>query len=224
MNKFKNCKIIRKHIKNGVVFLDTSSVVIEESVQLEQGVLIGANVTLKGKTKIGKDSEVIGESYLENAVIGSKAIIKSSYIIDSEVGDKTTVGPFSHLRQKTKIGQSYRIGNFVEIKESIIGDYTKCAHLAYIGNAEVGKYVNIGCGVIFANFDGKYKHKTIVGDNVFIGCNSNIVAPLTIENDCYIAAGTTVTKHLDKDSFCIGRVRQESKSKSEYNFFEELNK
>lgn len=223
MKNFKNRRAIKEHVKNGVLFLDYKSVVIDEDVKLGKGVLVGANVVLKGKINVGDYAEIF-DSYIEDSAIGSRTIVKSSYIIDSEIGDKTTVGPFSHIRQKTKIGQGCRIGNFVEIKESIIGDYTKCAHLAYIGNAKVGKNVNVGCGVVFANFNGKIKQQTVVGNDVFIGCNTNLVAPLTIGDGCYIAAGTTVTKNLDKDNFCIGRVRQESKLKMQYDFFEDIDK
>lgn len=211
-------KEIKKHIKNGVLFLDNINVVVDENVQIEKGVVIGSGVTLLGKTKIGANSEIIGESYLQNALIGENVKIKSSYITDSEVGKNTVVGPFAHIKQNSRIGQNCRIGNYVEIKNSILGDFTKSAHLAYIGDAEVGNKVNIGCGVVFANYNGKVKNHTIVGNNVFIGCNCNLVAPLKIDDNCYIAAGTTVTKNLDKDSFCIGRVVQETKKIEECDF------
>jgi bifunctional UDP-N-acetylglucosamine pyrophosphorylase/glucosamine-1-phosphate N-acetyltransferase len=205
--------LILKHKKNGVLFLDATDVAVDNEVKLGKGVVIGSGVKLFGKTEIGQNSEITGDSVLENAKIGSNVKIKSSYISDSQVGDKTSVGPFAHLRKNSVIGAGCRVGNFVEIKNSTLGNNTKCAHLAYIGDAEIGNEVNIGCGVVFANFDGKVKNRTIVGNRVFIGCNCNLVAPLKIDNDCFIAAGTTVTQDLPPDSFCIGRVRQEVKER-----------
>ncbi len=180
---------------------------------------IGKNCILDKRAKIGENveignnCEIEGDCFLQNAKIGDNVKIKSSYILDSEICSNTTVGPFSHIKQGSKIGERCRVGNFVEIKNSTLGDGTKCAHLTYIGDAEVGKRVNVGCGVVFANYDGKKKHKTVVGNDVFIGCNCNLVAPLTIENNCFIAAGTTVTKDLPLNSFCIGRSRQEVKER-----------
>lgn len=210
--------VIKYHIKNGVLFLDKRSVVIDEEVSIGQGAIIGGNVILKGRTEIGKNSEITGDCYIENSKIGENVRLKSSYVSDSEVGNKTTVGPFSNIKQNSKIGEGCRIGNYVEIKNSILGNYTKCAHLVYIGDAEVGNYVNVGCGVIFANYDGKKKSHIVVGNNVFIGCNCNLVAPLKINDNCYIAAGTTVTKDLEQETFCIGRARQETKNISECDF------
>lgn len=211
-------KIIKKHIKNGVLFLDRTSVYIEKDVKIGRGAVIGAHVALKGKTEIGENAEITGDCYIENSKIGDSVILKSSYVTDSEIGNKTTVGPFAQVRQKSRVGESCRIGNYVEIKNSILGHGTKCAHLAYLGDAELGNSVNVGCGVVFANYDGKKKNRTIVGNNVFIGCNCNLVAPLKIADNCFIAAGTTVTKDLEPDTFCIGRVRQESKNKSDCDF------
>lgn len=215
-------KIIKKHIKNVVFFLNKYKVLIDDEVKIEKGVVIGPGVIIKGNSEIGKNSEIIGDCYIENSKIGKDVKIKSSYIIDSEVGDKSTIGPFSHIKQSSKIGNSCRIGNYVEVKNSVLGNCVKSAHLAYIGDAEVGNNVNIGCGVVFANYNGKKKNRTVVGKNVFIGCNSNLIAPLTIADGCYIAAGTTVTKNLDKNNFCIGRVRQESKNISDCDFLKFL--
>lgn len=211
-------KIIKKHIKNGVFFLDKEKVLIDDEVKIKQGTVIGSGVVIKGSSEIGENSEITGDCYIENSKIGDSVKVKSSYIIDSEVGNKTTVGPFSHIKQKSRIGENCRIGSYVEIKNSVLGDCVKSTHLAYIGDAEVGNSVNIGCGVVFANYDGKTKSHTFVGKNVFIGCNSNLVAPLNIADDCYIAAGTTVTKDLEKNNFCIGRVRQENKNINDCDF------
>lgn len=215
-------KIIKKHIKNGVLFLNKDKVLIDDEVIIEKGVVIGSGVIIKGNSQIGENSEIIGDCYIENSKVGKDVKVKSSYIIDSEVSDKSTIGPFSHIKQSSKIGASCRIGSYVEIKNSTLQDHVKCAHLAYVGDAELGNNINVGCGVVFANYDGKRKNRIVVGKNVFIGCNVNLVAPLNIADDCYIAAGTTVTKDLDKSSFCIGRVRQESKNINDCDFLKFL--
>ena len=163
-----------------------------------------------GNTKIGKNCKISG-SVLEDAIIGDNVTITNSTISKSSIGSNTSVGPYAHIRGNSKISENVRVGNFVEIKNSIIAKGTKIAHLAYVGDAEVGENVNIGCGVVFANYDGKNKHRTIVGNRVFIGSNSNLVAPLFIEDDSFIAAGTTVTNNICQGEFCIGRVRNEIK-------------
>lgn len=178
---------------------------------LEDTVVVGKNVTIepyaviKGNTVLC-DGCVIGSfSYLENAHVGANTVVKSSRIVDSSVGENSTVGPNAHLRDNAQIGNHCRVGNFVEVKKSTLSDGVKASHLSYVGDAYVGKNTNIGCGVIFVNYDGKMKHKTTVGDNCFIGCNSNLVAPLSIGKDCFIACGTTVDKDVPDGAFSIGR-------------------
>lgn len=178
---------------------------------LEDSVKVGANVTIepfavvKGNTVL-EDGCVIGSfSYIENSQIGRNTVVKSSRITDSVVGCNCTVGPNAHLRDGTTVGNDCRIGNFVEIKKSVLHDDVKAAHLSYVGDAEVGARTNIGCGVIFVNFDGKTKHRTTVGDDCFIGCNTNLVAPLTVGNGCFVACGTTVDKDVPDGAFSIGR-------------------
>ena len=148
------------------------------------------------------------QSVVTNSVIAKSAKIVASYIEDSFVDENTTIGPFAHLRPNSMIGKNCKIGNFCEIKNSTIGDGTKVSHLAYVGDAVVGKNCNIGCGVIFVNYNGKIKQKIEIGDNVFVGSNCNLIAPLKIENNVYICAGTTVTQDLFEDDFVIGRARE----------------
>lgn len=183
------------------------------SYYIEDTVIVGDNVTIepfavvKGNTVL-RDGCVIGSfSYISNSVIGANTVVKSSRIENSEVGAACMVGPNAHLREHAHIGNGCRIGNFVEIKKSTLADGVKASHLSYVGDAYVGRNTNIGCGVIFVNYDGKEKHKTTVGDNCFIGCNSNLVAPLYVGNDCFIACGTTVDKDVPDSSFTIGRSR-----------------
>lgn len=179
--------------------------VLEESVKVGENVVIEPFAVVKGNSVLC-DGCVIGSfSYVENSVIGANTIVKSSRICDSVVGENCTVGPNAHLRQNAKIGNGCRVGNFVEVKNSLLCDGVKASHLAYIGDAAVGKNTNIGCGVIFVNYDGRTKHRTTVGENCFIGCNSNLVAPLNIGNNCFVACGTTVDKDIADGSFGIGR-------------------
>lgn len=163
---------------------------------------------LHGLVKVGKNSVCIN-STLENCTIGENVKVTNSVLKDCTIGDRTTVGPFANLRNNAIIGRDCRIGNFVEIKNSTIKDRTKVSHLAYIGDAEVGEDTNVGCGVIFCNYSGAGKFKTTVGDRVFLGCNCNLVAPVSIADDSFVAAGTTVTK--DVKGFAIGRAKQENK-------------
>ena len=152
-----------------------------------------------------------GFNVIENSVVGKGSEVISSHVFDSVIGQNVKVGPNAHLRPNSTIENNCRIGNFVEIKNATIGAGTKIAHLTYVGDATVGKNCNIGCGVVFVNYNGKTKNKIVVGDNVFIGSNCNLIAPLNIESNVYICAGTTVTQDLLENDFVIGRVRQEVK-------------
>lgn len=178
---------------------------------IEPSVVVGNNVTIepyavvKGNTVIQDGCTIGSFSYISNSQIGCNTVVKSSRICDSTVGDNCMVGPNAHLRDGATIGNNCRVGNFVEIKNSTLGDGVKASHLAYIGDATVGGNTNVGCGVIFVNYDGKTKHRTVVGNNCFIGCNSNLVAPLTMGNDCFVACGTTVTEDVPDGAFLIGR-------------------
>lgn len=175
--------------------------------------------------KFIKNSNILGvlkgHNIIENSTIGKSEVV-SSHIFSSVVGDGCMIGPNAHLRAGSKIGNNCRIGNFVEIKNSTIGDGTKIAHLSYVGDAVVGKNCNIGCGVVFANYNGKEKNKIVVGDNVFIGSNCTLIAPLTIADNVYICAGTTVTQNLKEFDFVIGRVRVEVKTNRAIKYLKEL--
>lgn len=158
---------------------------------------------------------IFPNSVIINSVIKENTIVYSSYIEDSEIGRDCVVGPFAHIRPNTKIANNVKVGNFVEIKKSEIESGTKISHLTYVGDSIVGKNCNFGCGTITCNYDGKHKHKTIIGNNVFIGSNSNLVAPVEIKDNCFIAAGSTITKDLKENTFAISRVNQREKPKRE---------
>ncbi len=173
----------------------------EKSCFIGKNVKIGENVTIYENNHIG-----------DNVIIGDNVTLLPFNVIEGAVIENgASVGPFARIRPNSVIGEGAKIGNFVEIKNSTIGKGCKISHLAYVGDAQMGENCNIGCGVIFANYDGKNKHKTILGDHVFVGSNCNIIAPVTIEKDSFICAGTTVTKDVKKGDFVIGRTPQENK-------------
>lgn len=207
-NSAKMLKIIQKHMDNGVVFNSTQGVYISEETTIGEGTTIDCNNIFKGKCVIGKNVKINDGNTLNNAVIGNGVTIIKSVVDNATIKQNTTVGPWANVHTRSVVERDCRIGNFVEIKNSNIGINTKMAHLAYIGDSDIGAKCNIGCGVIFVNYDGKNKHRSVVGDSVFIGSNSNIIAPIKIEDNSFIAAGTTVTINLPENCMCIGRNRE----------------
>lgn len=204
-------RINEAHMKNGVTFYDPEHTYVDVEVKIGADTVIEGNVSLRGTTEIGEDCHITSGSDLTNAKIADRVMIKSSNIEDSSVGTGSDIGPFAHLRPKSIISENVHIGNFVEVKKSEIAAGTKVGHLTYVGDATLGKNINIGCGTIFVNYDGKNKHHTTVEDNVFIGCNANLIAPVKIEEGAFIAAGSTITKDIPKDAMGIARSRQENK-------------
>lgn len=171
---------------------------------------IGSAVTIIN-SQIGDHALITSGSYIENAVVGDHCQIQSSVIKDSTLGREVRVGPYAQLRPDSALADKVKIGNFVEVKNSNLGEKTSVAHLSYIGDSDVGARVNFGCGTVIVNYDGYQKSRTTIGDDVFIGCNSNLIAPVTLEDDCYVAAATTVTHTVPSHAMAIGRVRQENK-------------
>lgn len=204
-------RINKAHMINGVSFQNPETTYIEVDVEVEPDVIIEANVTLKGQTKIGAESLLTNGTYIVDSVIGQKTTITNSMIEESTVEEGVTIGPFAHIRPGSTLQQNVHIGNFVEVKGSSIGENSKAGHLTYIGNAEVGADVNFGAGTITVNYDGKNKYKTTIGNNVFIGSNSTLIAPLEIGDRSLTAAGSTITKNVPTDSVAIGRSRQDNK-------------
>lgn len=204
-------RIIEGHLKNGVSIIDPSRVYIEPGVKIGPDVEIWPDVYLRGNTVIEEDVYIGPGVDLENCYLESGVRIDYSKAIEARVGKNTVVGPYSYLRPGSKIGESCKVGDFVEIKNSTIGDETKISHLAYVGDADLGSNINVGCGTIFVNYDGKEKHRSIVGDGAFLGCNSNLIAPVEIGDNAFVAAGTTVDKDVPADALSIGRVRSQIK-------------
>lgn len=214
-------RINEKHMVNGVSLIDAANTYIEAGVQIGQDTVIEPGTYLKGNTVIGEDVIIGANSVIEDSELADGVEIHQSIIEGSTVGKGSDVGPHSHLRNGAELGENVHIGNYVEVKESTIGDDTKAGHHTYIGDAEVGKNINIGCGVVFANYNGKTKSKTIVGDNSFVGSNSNLVAPVELGENSFVAAGSTITEEVPDKALGIARSRQTNKEEFHTRFFEE---
>ncbi|MET2743834.1 bifunctional UDP-N-acetylglucosamine diphosphorylase/glucosamine-1-phosphate N-acetyltransferase GlmU [Staphylococcus caprae] len=199
------------HMRNGVTILDPNSTYIGPDVEIGMDTTIEPGVRIGGHTTIGEDVLIGQYSEINNSTIHSNANIKQSIIIDSIVGEKTKVGPFAQLRPGSNLGADVKVGNFVEVKKASLKDGAKVSHLSYIGDAEIGERTNIGCGSITVNYDGVNKFKTIVGKDAFIGCNTNLIAPVTVGDHTLIAAGSTITDDIPEDSLALARARQVNK-------------
>lgn len=199
-----------KHLERGVDFVDIRSVYIDEDVVIGEGTLIGPCVTLEGDTVIGSGCRIYQNSRIKDCRIGDDVEIQSSVLVESRVGDRSKIGPFAYLRPGSAVGRDCKIGDFVEVKNSSVGDGSKASHLTYIGDADIGRNVNLGCGVVFVNYDGTNKHRSTVGDDAFIGCNANLISPVKVEDGAYIAAGSTVTVDVPADALCVARARQKN--------------
>ena len=204
-------RINQQHMINGVSFVNPDTTYIDVDVEIAPEVQIEANVTLKGQTKIGAETILTNGTYIVDSVIGERTVITSSMIEESSVADGVTVGPYAHIRPGSSLAKDVHVGNFVEVKGSSIGENTKAGHLTYIGNSEVGANVNFGAGTITVNYDGQKKYKTIIGNNVFVGSNSTIIAPVELGDNSLIGAGSTITKDVPADAIALGRGRQINK-------------
>lgn len=202
-------KINKEYMINGVGIIDPKSTYIEYGATIERDVMIYPGTRIDRKSVIKEGAEIYS-STIKNSTIGEDVIIRSSEIEDSSLGRGTTVGPYAHLRPNSHVGENCKIGNFVEVKNSNVGDGSKMSHLAYIGDADVGSGVNIGCGVVFVNYDGRDKFRAKVGDNAFIGSNANLVAPIEVEENGYVAAGSTITKKVLKGQLSLERAPQKN--------------
>lgn len=208
----KKLSINQKLIENGVFIMDPNNTYIDEDVEIGEDTTIYPNVFILNGSKIGSDVTILPNSYLSNAIIKDGTTIDSSKIVDSEVGENSVVGPMSHLRNHTCVKGEARIGNFVEFKNTNFDLGSKCAHLTYVGDSDVGKKVNFGCGVVTVNYDGKNKFRTTIKDGAFIGSNVNLIAPVTIGENALLAAGSTINKDIEDGDMGIARPRVEVKS------------
>lgn len=201
-------RINRKWLDEGVTIIDKSSTLIGPNVKIGCDTVIYPGARIFGNTEIGSSCIIEGDTSIMNSKIGNNCHIRSTYITDSQVFDDVKIGPFAQLRPGTVVENKAHIGNFVELKKTRFGQGSKAGHLAYLGDAEVGQDVNIGCGVITVNYDGVNKHKTIINDYSFVGSNSNLVAPVEIGKNAFVAAGSTITKDVDDAALAIARGQQ----------------
>jgi len=200
-----------KHMENGVKILDPATTYIDDTVEIAPEAVIYPGCILEGACKISQGAVIGPYTHMKDTTIGKGTAVRQSVLTDATVGENTEVGPFAYLRPGAVVGNNCRIGNFVEIKNAILKDGVKMAHLAYIGDADVGSNVNYSCGVITANYDGAKKHRTVIGNDAFIGCNANLVAPVEIGEGALVAAGSTITDELPEYSLGIARARQVNK-------------
>jgi bifunctional UDP-N-acetylglucosamine pyrophosphorylase/glucosamine-1-phosphate N-acetyltransferase len=204
-------RINRTHMLNGVTFIDAASSYIGSDVVIGSDSVIHPGTVLSGKTLIGEDCEIGPSAHITNCEIGNAVSIKYSTLVDSKVGRATAVGPYAYLRPGTEVGEDVKVGDFVELKNAKIDDGSKISHLSYVGDAVVGKNVNIGCGAITVNYDGFSKSTTEIHDDAFVGSNVNLIAPVVIGKGAYVVAGSTITTNVGEGDLAIARARQENK-------------
>ncbi len=207
----KRCEIIKKHQDNGVLFINPDSCYVEETVVIGKNTIVEQNVMLQGDTEISENCVIGMGCKLVNTKVGKNSELLSVVSIDAELGENVLAGPFAYIRPGSKIGNDVKVGDFVEVKNANIDEGTKIAHLTYVGDSDVGKRVNFGCGTVTVNYDGKNKHRCKIGDDVFLGCNTNLVAPVTVGNGAYTAAGSTITDEVPEKCLAIARARQINK-------------
>lgn len=186
----------------------SDNIYIDKDAVVEEGAVVFPNNYIGAGSVIKSGAVLHPNNIIENSVVEEGAVVTASVLESAHVGKRAQVGPFCYMRAGAKVGEGCKAGDFVEIKNASLGDGTKASHLAYVGDCDVGAGCNVGCGVIFVNYDGKQKHRSKVGDRAFIGSNSNIIAPVNIGDDAYIAAGTTITEDVPEAALVIGRSRQ----------------
>ncbi len=212
-------RINENHMRNGVTIINPESTYISADAKIGRDTVIQPGVLIDGTTVIGEDCLIGPNSHIKNSQIGNRTSVHSSVVEDSQIGDDVAIGPFAHIRPASNVGNHAKVGNFVELKKTTLGEGSKASHLTYLGDATIGTDVNIGCGTITVNYDGKNKYQTIIEDNAFVGCNANLIAPVTVGKNSFVAAGSTVTNDVPENALAIGRSRQENKE----NYVNKLN-
>ena len=204
-------RIVRRHIRSGVRVLDPNAVYIDPRVTIGRGTMLLPGTILRGETAVGCGCTIGPNAMVRDCVVGDETEINASQVNESTIGCRTHVGPFAYVRPGCTIGDDIKVGDFVEVKNSSIGDGTKISHLTYVGDSDVGRKVNFGCGTVTTNYDGVKKYRCTIEDGAFIGCNTNLVAPVTVGEGSYIAAGATITKDVPADALAVARAKQENK-------------
>lgn len=200
--------INKRHMSEGVTLIDPKNTYIEKTVSISRDTVIYPGTILKGHTEIGEDCIIGPNARITDCKIGNGTEVKDSTLLESTIGDDTSVGPYAYVRPGSQIGNHVKVGDFVEVKNATIGNGTKISHLTYVGDGDVGENCNLGCGVVFVNYDGKNKARSIVEDNAFVGCNVNLVSPVKIGKNAYVAAGSTITMDVPEDALGIAREKQ----------------
>ena len=208
LNEIARKMIIEQHMKNGVSIHCKDGVIIGPDVSIGEDTEILPGCILRGVITIGKDCTIGPNSLLEDMTVKDGVKINASQCYQSTINNDSKIGPFAHIRPNSVIGEHVKLGDFVEIKNSVIGEGTSVSHLTYVGDSDVGRYVNFGCGCVTVNYDGIHKARTTIGDYAFIGCNTNLIAPVRIGNGAYTAAGSTITKDVPDESLAIARSHQ----------------
>jgi len=203
-------RILDSHLLAGVTIVDKNTTFIDDTAKIEIGAKILPFSRIEGDSCV-KSGATVSSSYVRNSVVENGASVEMSHVVDSCICRGATVGPFARLRG-AQIGCECRVGDFVEVKASKLGKGVKASHLSYVGDADVGDGTNVGCGTVFCNYDGKAKNKTTVGSRCFLGANTNLIAPVVVGDNAFIAAGTTVTRDVEESTFTIGRVKQDTKT------------
>ena len=209
-NKIMQKRINEKHMLNGVTIISPEDTYISDDVEIGCDTIIYPGCVFEGKTVIGEDCKVGPDVRLTDMKLSDNVTIQYTVAMESEVGSGTKVGPYAYIRPNSKIGENIKIGDFVEVKNSVIGNGTKVSHLTYIGDSDVGERINFGCGTVTVNYDGHKKFRTTIEDDVFIGCNANLVAPVTLKKGSYVAAGSTITKDVPEKALAVARNRQQN--------------
>ena len=200
--------LVKRHMENGVRFLDPATVYVDPRVTIGRGTFVLPGTILRGRTCIGRDCEIGPNAMIRDCTVGDCTEVNASQMTESVVGSHTSVGPFAYLRPNSRVGDHVKVGDFVEVKNSVIGNGTKISHLTYVGDSDVGERVNFGCGTVTTNYDGHRKYRCTIGDDAFLGCNTNLVAPVTVGDGAYTAAGSTITKDVPADALAVARTPQ----------------
>ena len=198
-------------LQSGVEMLDPAAVYVEENVTVGPGTLLLPGTILRGETSVGANCQIGPNTMLTDCTVEDGCTVNASQCEESRIGRDCQIGPYTHIRPHCVVGEGSKIGAFVQLKNCNLGKGTKMAHLTYVGDSDVGENCNFGCGTVTCNYDGFQKHRTTIGSHVFIGCNTNFVPPVKVEDGAFIAAGTTVTRDVPADAMVIGRTRQQVK-------------
>ncbi|MDY3281263.1 MAG: glucosamine-1-phosphate N-acetyltransferase [Dysosmobacter sp.] len=202
--------VVDRLLDAGAEILDPDAVYIGPRVELGENTVVLPGTILRGAVKIGRNCEIGPNTMIRDCVIGDDTTVNASQLNESTVGSRTNIGPFAYVRPNCRIGDDIKVGDFVEVKNSSIGDGTKISHLTYVGDSDVGRKVNFGCGTVTTNYDGFRKYRCTIGDRAFIGCNTNLVAPVTVGEGAYTAAGSTITEEVPADALAVARSRQKN--------------